>query len=671
MPCFGKKLTTMPSKLVSSVAVFLLLHATASAGDDGDRFVYYGFAAANLTLAGNAAVTPGGLLEVTNATFDTKGHAFRPTPLHLLTSKPAAAARSFSTCFVFAIVSPIHDGLISDQGLAFVVAPTTAISTANGGGQYLGIDVANGSASDGILAVELDTLMNPELRDIDSNHVGIDVDSLVSRQARPAGFYNAGAFQELKLNSREPMQVWVDYDGQARQLDVTLAPVRVPKPKKPLLSMNIDLSTVMADPVYVGFSAASNVMLTCHYVLGWSFSLDGPASPLDLSKLPVLPQVGSKPRSKVLVVALPLAILLLLAAMLSAVILIVWRRHRYAEVREGWEDEFGPHRFSYKDLFHATDGFKDSNLLGVGGFGRVYKGVLPDSSLEIAVKKVSHDSRQGVREFVAEVLSIGRIRHRNLVQLLGYCRRKGELLLVYDYMANGSLDRHLHDQQLPVLSWNERYRIIKGVAASLLYLHEDCEKVVIHRDIKSSNVLLDHEMESKLSDFGLAKLYDHGTDPQSTRVAGTIGYLAPELIRTGKATPLTDVFAFGVFLLEVASGRRPIDRDDCNNQIVLVDWVIEHHDNGSILDVVDPRLVGKYEREEVILVLKLGLICAHPMPNVRPSMRRVMQYLESSQSVPPDLSLMRNEGFDQYVNLDGLSIASIGSSSVTILLEGR
>ncbi|CAL5085956.1 unnamed protein product [Urochloa decumbens] len=661
---FRQKIATMVSKLVSSVAVFLMLHATASAGDDGDRFVYYGFAAANLTLAGNAAVTPGGLLEVTNATFDTKGHAFRPTPLHLLTSKPAAAAANDDST-----------AAARDQGLAFVVAPTTAISTANGGGQYLGIDVANGSASDGILAVELDTLMNPELRDIDSNHVGIDVDSLVSRQARPAGFYNAGAggsFQELKLNSREPMQVWVDYDGQARQLDVTLAPVRVPKPKKPLLSMNIDLSTVVADPVYVGFSAASNVMLTCHYVLGWSFSLDGPASPLDLSKLPVLPQVGSKPRSKVLVVALPLAIVLLLAAMLSAVILTVWRRHRYAEVREDWEDEFGPHRFSYKDLFHATGGFKDSNLLGVGGFGRVYKGVLPDSSLEIAVKKVSHDSRQGVREFVAEVLSIGRIRHRNLVQLLGYCRRKGELLLVYDYMANGSLDRHLHDQQLPVvLSWNERYRIIKGVAASLLYLHEDCEKVVIHRDIKSSNVLLDHEMESKLSDFGLAKLYDHGTDPQSTRVAGTIGYLAPELIRTGKATPLTDVFAFGVLLLEVACGRRPIDRDDRNNQIVLVDWVIEHHDNGSILDVVDPRLMGKYEREEVILVLKLGLICAHPMPSVRPSMRRVMQYLESSQSIPPDLSLMRNERFDQYVNLDGLSIASIGSSSVTILLEGR
>jgi serine/threonine protein kinase len=172
---------------------------------------------------------------------------------------------------------------------------------------------------------------------------------------------------------------------------------------------------------------------------------------------------------------------------------------------------------------------------------------------------------------------------------------------VYDYMANGSLDRHLHDQQSPALSWNARFRIIKGVAASLLYLHEDCEKVVVHRDVKASNVLLDREMDSKLSDFGLAKLYDHGTDPQSTHVAGTVGYLAPELIRTGRATPLTDVFAFGVFLLEVACGRRPIDHDDSNNRIVLVDWVIQHHGNGSILDIVDPRLLGKFEREEVVL----------------------------------------------------------------------
>ncbi|XP_062190494.1 L-type lectin-domain containing receptor kinase SIT2-like [Phragmites australis] len=673
----------MAAKLVSFFVVLLLIRMASSA-DEG-QFVYQGFAATNLTLDGLAAVTPDGLLALTNFTYQAKAHAFHPAPVHFLNKSTApstdtTAARSFSTCFVFAIVSG-YDGL-SDHGLAFVVSPTTNFSTAKAG-QYLGLlDATNGTASDRILAVELDTIMNPEFRDINSNHVGVDVNSLMSGQAQPAGYYDnaaGGALRELKLNSRKPMQVWVDYNGQGRQLNVTLAPVQVPKPKKPLLSVAVDLSTVMADPMYVGFSSATGVVFTHHYVLGWSFSLDGPAPPLDFSKLPVLPRLGPKPRSKVLDVLLPLVTALLVAAVLAAVFLVVWRRRRYAEVREDWEDEFGPHRFSYKDLFHATDGFKDRNLLGVGGFGRVYKGVLPASNLEIAVKRVSHDSRQGVREFVAEVVSIGRLRHRNLVQLLGYCRRKGELLLVYDYMANGSLDKYLYGQHMPTLSWHERYRIIQGVVASLLYLHEDWEQVVIHRDIKASNILLDHEMNGRLGDFGLARLYDHGTDPQTTHVVGTMGYLAPELVRTGKATPLTDVFAFGVFLLEVACGRRPIHHGDHSNRVVLVDWVIEHYHNGSILDVVDPQLLGKYETEEVTLVLKLGLMCAHPLPDLRPSMRKVMQVLNSSQPIP-DLSpsyvsystmaLMQIEGFNSYVMTSGPSTSS-GAFSASVVSEGR
>ncbi|KAG8099583.1 hypothetical protein GUJ93_ZPchr0013g36168 [Zizania palustris] len=252
-------------------------------------------------------------------------------------------------------------------------------------------------------------------------------------------------------------------DGQSKQLNVTLSPVQVPKPKKPLLSQAIDLSTVMAEEMYVGFSSATGVVFTQHYVPGWSFSFDGPAPP---STSPSFPCCHAWVRD------------------LAAVFLAAWHRRRFAEVREDWEDEFGPHRFAYKDLFRATDGFKERNLLGVGGFGRFYRGVLRrESNLEIAVKRVSHDSRQGVREFIAEVVSIGRLRHRNLVHLLGYCRRQGELLLVYDYMANGSLDKYLHARSsstaappLPLLCWPERYGIIKGVASGLLYLHEDWEQ---------------------------------------------------------------------------------------------------------------------------------------------------------------------------------------------------
>jgi len=188
----------------------------------------------------------------------------------------------------------------------------------------------------------------------------------------------------------------------------------------------------------------------------------------------------------------------------------------------------------------------------------VYKGVLPMSGTEVAVKRVSHDSTQGLKEFISEVVSIGHLRHRNLVQLLGYCRRKGELLLVYDYMPNGSLDKYLYgEDDKPLLEWAQRFQIVKDVASGLFYLHEKWQQVVVHRDVKASNVLLDGGMVAHLGDFGLARLYDHGADLQTTHVVGTMGYIAPELSRTGKASPLTDVYAFGTFLLEVTCGRRP------------------------------------------------------------------------------------------------------------------
>ncbi|XBI96399.1 hypothetical protein VPH35_032688 [Triticum aestivum] len=168
----------------------------------------------------------------------------------------------------------------------------------------------------------------------------------------------------------------------------------------------------------------------------------------------------------------------------------------------------------------ATEGFHNKNLLGRGGFGKVYKSVLPVSKLQVAVKRVSHESKQGIKEFIAEVVSIGRLRHRNLVQLLGYCRRKDELSLVYEYMPNGSLEKYLYvEADKTTLDWAQRLQIIKGVASAIFYLHEKWEKVVIHRDIKASNVLLNDEMNGHLGDFGLARLYDRGTNLQTTRVA--------------------------------------------------------------------------------------------------------------------------------------------------------
>ena len=386
--------------------------------------------------------------------------------------------------------------------------------------------------------------------------------------------------------------------------------------------------------------------------------MNGMAQGLSLSQLPKLPRVGPKPKSRMLTIGLPVISIASVLMVASGVVYYVRRKRKFAEVLEDWEHEYGPHRFKYKNLYIATKGFKDKGLLGTGGFGRVYRGVLPTSKIEIAVKRVSHESRQGMREFVSEIVSIGRLRHRNIVPLLGYCRRKGELLLVYDYMPNGSLDKFLYDQPKFTLNWSQRFRVIKGVASGLLYLHEGWEQVVVHRDVKASNVLLDAELNGRLGDFGLARLYDHGTDPQTTHVVGTLGYLAPEHTRTGKATTSTDVYAFGAFLLEVACGRRPIEpRASSEHELILVDWVFSCWSKGEILQAVDPNLGTDYVAQEVELVLKLGLLCSHSEPVARPTMRQVEQFLEGAILLPELSSLgisatglmfSHRDGFDDF-----------------------
>jgi serine/threonine protein kinase len=257
------------------------------------------------------------------------------------------------------------------------------------------------------------------------------------------------------------------------------------------------------------------------------------------------------------------------------------------------------------------------------------------NSRVIAVKRISSESRQGLAQFTAEIVILGRLRHRNLVRLVGYCRHGDELLLVYEHMRNGSLDRYLHGQQTKrALTWPHRLHIIKGVASGLLYLHEDWEQVILHRDVKASNVLLDTEMNGRLGDFGLARLHDHGADAHTTHVAGTRGYLAPELLRFGKATKATDVFAFGAFVLEVACGRRPMGLNARGELLVLVDWVRQiWASSGSVVDTMDPRLED-YDAAEAELMLKLGLLCSHPLPAARPGMRLVMQYLDGDLPLP-------------------------------------
>ncbi|PHT83304.1 Proline-rich receptor-like protein kinase PERK7, partial [Capsicum annuum] len=259
-------------------------------------------------------------------------------------------------------------------------------------------------------------------------------------------------------------------------------------------------------------------------------------------------------------------------------------------------------QFSYADLATATGGFSQANLLGQGGFGFVHKGVLTDGSV-VAVKSLKSGSGQGEREFQAEVEIISRVHHRHLVSLVGYCIADGQRMLVYEFVPNGTLEYHLHGKGRPVMDWTLRVKIALGSAKGLAYLHEDCHPRIIHRDIKGANILLDNNYEAMVADFGLAKLTEDNNTHVSTRVMGTFGYLAPEYASSGKLTEKSDVFSFGVMLLELITGRKPLDTTNKIMEDSLVDWarpfLTKALEENNYDELADPRLEGKYDADEL------------------------------------------------------------------------
>lgn len=634
------KLLSMPLQLRRLLFPFsfLFISIISLVSAEDTSFVFNGFYKNNLSLSGVAELHEG-LIQLTNLSSRHFGRAFYPNAIHLKNTSTNLVS-SFSSTFVFCI-SPLY-ATIGGHGMAFVMAP----SLDSGGAfpsQYLGILNAtnDNSTSNHVFAVEFDTVQDLEFADISDNHVGINIDSMISTYAAVAGYWTtlANASQnasmtEIILKSEQNIQAWIDYDGKTQTLNVSIAPVESPPPLvRPLLSVKLNLSDVLEEYMYVGFTGATGVMSGVHRTLAWSFSSNGVAQSLDLSMLPsVFPDAALVTTTK-FKVAISLLSLLLMLCICGLVGLILYKRSQ-REIVEGWELEFGLHRYGYKELQKATGRFGDRELLGVGGFGRVYRGVLLKSGLEVAVKRLSRESDQGEREFIAEMASTGRLRHRNLVQLLGWSRRKGELLLVYEYMPNRSLDKVLYGKSGKILRWEQRLKILKGVASGMFYLHEGWEQQVLHRDIKSSNVLLDADMNGKLGDFGLARLYEHGQNPHTTRVVGTLGYLAPEFARTGKATTSTDVYSFGVLLLEVVTGRHPIERSVSVEDFLLVEGVLDLYMKGRLLEAVDPRLDGLFDGEEIKKVLVLGLLCTHADPAIRPSTRQVVQILAHGAPLP-------------------------------------
>ncbi|KAF3539023.1 hypothetical protein F2Q69_00020433 [Brassica cretica] len=302
--------------------------------------------------------------------------------------------------------------------------------------------------------------------------------------------------------------------------------------------------------------------------------------------------------------------------------------------------EIKPYTFTYSELKSATQDFNLSNKLGEGGFGPVYKarpGNLKDGR-EVAVKLLSVGSRQGKGQFVAEIVTISTVLHRNLVTLYGCCFEGDHRLLVYEYLPNGSLDQALFGERSLHLDWSTRFEICLGVARGLVYLHEEARVRIVHRDVKASNILLDSELVPKVSDFGLAKLYHGKKTHISTGVAGTIGYLAPEYAMRGHLTEKTDVYAFGVVALELVSGRPNSDEILDDEKKYLLEWVRPHslawnlHEKGREVELIDDRL-SEFNVEEVKRVIGVALLCTQASHSLRPPMSRVVAMLSGDVEV--------------------------------------
>ncbi|CAN1263275.1 Probable LRR receptor-like serine/threonine-protein kinase At1g56130 [Linum perenne] len=352
-----------------------------------------------------------------------------------------------------------------------------------------------------------------------------------------------------------------------------------------------------------------------------------------ISALPDFVPTGSGKHKTGVIVGIVIGILVPCSLLAFAIIVIIRRKRR----QRAFEDhelegiDTRPYTFSYAELRGATKDFSASNKLGEGGFGPVYLGKLDDGRV-IAVKQLSVQSHQGKSQFIAEIATISAVQHRNLVKLYGCCIEGENRLLVYEYLENKSLDKALFEESSLNLDWPTRYDICLGIARGLAYLHEESRLRIVHRDVKASNILLDSELVPKISDFGLAKLYDDKKTHISTRVAGTIGYLAPEYAMRGHLTEKADVFAFGVVALEIVSGRPNSDTTLDEEKMYLLEWAWHLHENNREVELADSRL-PEYDEDELKRFVGIALLCTQASPSLRPSMSRVVAMLSGDVEV--------------------------------------
>jgi interleukin-1 receptor-associated kinase 1 len=630
----------------ATLAVLILCYPTFDAASEADFSFSPGSGIAN----GSLQITP-----ITGDISHRSGRVCYAREKLKLWNSERTALTSFRTEFVLNILPRNGTG----EGMAFILTNNPELP-ANSSGQWLGVTNGrtDGSPANRIVAVEFDTRKSG-VDDLDGNHVGLDVNSVRSVSTYPLTNLS------IVLASGSDVSVSIQYDG------AVLSVVAV-QTYTFMYSWAGDLSRYLTENITVGFAASTGEFTELNQIKSWNFTTLGDDAG---------GRRGRRQARKRLI--LLLAYLIPLAVAGSFLALCLWRRLTrpgrlaYRNL-EKMIDARGPVRFGFRELRNATANFSSDRKLGRGGFGTVYLGYL-STGMEVAVKlkrvmaSVGRSSR-GEQEFVAEVNSISKLSHRNLVKLVGWCHERGELMLVYEYFPMGSLDKLLYADagasgvaaaSAPELTWERRYGVICGVAAALEYLHHGSSRRILHRDVKASNVMLDGGYGARLGDFGLARVVrSDGDTHHSTRaVAGTRGYMAPESFFTGRASLATDAYAFGVFVLEVVSGRRPSspvpqhhsyldddddlgggDHDDAvdvaggarrwREDAYVVDWAWRLYGEGRAWRAADAALGGAFDPEGVERAMRLALACCHPDPRERPSMREAVQVLAGGVEAP-------------------------------------
>ncbi|KAA8546538.1 hypothetical protein F0562_002723 [Nyssa sinensis] len=579
------------------------------------------------------------------------GQAFFVDPIRFLDSSTNNTA-SFLCHFSFTI-TPSPSCPFGD-GFTFLI--TCNVGSFNVSDGYMGLPEQAFNSQNSFIAVEFDTSFDPSLRDINGNHIGIDVNTAMS-------FASVDVTSKgIDLKSGRQMTAWIEYLDSEKMIRVWVGYSQV-RPPNPLLVAQIDLSKQFKEFMHVGFSASNGRGSAIQIVDQWRFKVFGflPSlipmdtvgegdcficSPNDLSVKNGLSNshhINKRLAKLAIGIGGLAAFIVFVFAILVIACFCMIRRKRLdsRKYNDGeicrFEGNKVPKRLSLAEIKSATKGFDHNRIIGKGASAIVYEGSI-SSSGSVAVKRFSQlnqiSSSCLPNPFANEFATmVGCLRHKNLIQLQGWCCEGNELVLVYEFMPNGSLDKILHRRTNAAssLTWERRLNIVLGVSSALIYLHEECERQIIHRDVKTCNIMLDAEFNAKLGDFGLAEVYEHSCSTrEATLPEGTMGYLAPEYVYLGVPTVKTDVYSFGVVVLEVASGRKPVDHDGTP----IADWVWDLWENRKLIEAADSTLGETFNRMEMERMIMVGLSCVHPNCEKRPTVKEAARMLRGEVSLP-------------------------------------